>query len=50
MASPELKTKTPINSKKDSDLKGTLASVFILGFVLVSIWIGVYALFVERLG
>lgn len=50
MTSPKLKTKSPMPSEKDSDLKGTLASVFILGFVLVSIWIGVYALFVGRLG
>lgn len=50
MAAPEIKDKTHIKSEKDSDLKGTLASVFILGFILVIVWISVYSLFVNRLG
>ncbi|MBD8068160.1 cytochrome c oxidase subunit 2A [Bacillus sp. PS06] len=29
--------------------KGTLASVFILGFFLIVTWLGVYFLFLDRL-
>ncbi len=32
-----------------SSLKGTLASVFLLGFFLIVTWVGVYFLFLDRL-
>lgn len=34
---------------EDSNLKGTLASVFLLGFFLIFMWVSVYFLFLERL-
>lgn len=47
--------KTEINSKKkikvedhSSDLTGTLASVFLLGFFIIVTWVGVYFLFLDR--
>lgn len=50
MAAPEIKDKTHMESERDPELKGTLASVFILGLFLAIVWIGVYSLFVDRLG
>jgi hypothetical protein len=41
------KTKTIVEDR--SSLKGTLASVFILGFFLIATWLGVYFLFLDRL-
>lgn len=48
---------TPLNNSKPkvkandehSELKGTLASVFLLGFFLIFTWVSVYYLFLERL-
>jgi len=34
---------------EDNNLKGTLASVFLLGFFLIFTWVSVYYLFLERL-
>ncbi|MGG3562536.1 cytochrome c oxidase subunit 2A [Neobacillus rhizosphaerae] len=48
MAKPELKTKQKTEIEDSSSLKGTLASVFFLGFFIVVTWVGVYYLFVER--
>lgn len=48
MAKAELKTKQKTEIEDSSSLKGTLASVFILGFFIVVSWVGVYYLFVER--
>ncbi|MCH1627342.1 cytochrome c oxidase subunit 2A [Ferdinandcohnia quinoae] len=45
-------TKTKTKSKVEDDhssLKGTLASVFILGAFLIVSWLGVYFLFLDRL-
>ncbi|WP_163100944.1 cytochrome c oxidase subunit 2A [Peribacillus alkalitolerans] len=49
MAQPELKNKTKTQIEDHSSLKGTLASVFILGFFLVITWVSVYFLFLDRL-
>ncbi|PBB07082.1 MULTISPECIES: cytochrome C oxidase subunit II [Salimicrobium] len=35
--------------KKESSLKGTLISVFVVGFIIVAMWIGVYTLYIGRL-
>ncbi|WP_347862036.1 cytochrome C oxidase subunit II [Salimicrobium sp. PL1-032A] len=35
--------------KKDPSLKGTLISVFVVLFIIVAMWIGVYALYIVRL-
>lgn len=49
MAKAELKTtqKTELEDEKSS-LKGTLASVFLLGLFLIVSWISVYYLFLDR--
>ena len=49
MAKPELSRKTIVKTEKPSNLRGTLASVFILGAFLIVTWVGVYFLFLSRL-
>ncbi|KAF0818735.1 MULTISPECIES: cytochrome c oxidase subunit 2A [unclassified Cytobacillus] len=48
MAKTELSRKTKTEIEDRSSLKGTLASVFLLGFFLVMTWVGVYLLFISR--
>lgn len=48
MAQAELKTKQKSDVDDRSSLKGTLASVFLLGLFIVVTWVSVYLLFVER--
>ncbi|MFE4350429.1 cytochrome c oxidase subunit 2A [Peribacillus butanolivorans] len=48
MAAPKLKNKSQI--KETSNLKGTLASVLILGIILIIAWVSIYFIFVNRLG
>lgn len=48
MAHPELSKKTKTKVEDSSSLKGTLASVFLLGFFLIITWLGVFFLFVDR--
>lgn len=48
MAKPELSRKTKTEIEDSSSLKGTLASVFLLGFILVVTWVSVYFLFLDR--
>jgi hypothetical protein len=49
MAKTELNTKKKIKVKDhDSELTGTLASVFLLGFFIIVTWLGVWLLFVDR--
>ncbi|MEH7352737.1 cytochrome c oxidase subunit 2A [Neobacillus drentensis] len=48
MAKAELKTKQKTEVEDSSSLKGTLASVFLLGAFLIVTWAGVYYLFVDR--
>ncbi|KAB2338265.1 cytochrome c oxidase subunit 2A [Cytobacillus depressus] len=48
MAKPELSRQPEPEIEDSSSLKGTLASVFILGLFLIVIWAGVYALFLDR--
>lgn len=50
MAKTELsrKTETNIEIEDSSSLKGTLASVFLLGIILIVTWAGVYLLFLDR--
>ncbi|KAF0826020.1 cytochrome c oxidase subunit 2A [Cytobacillus firmus] len=48
MAKTELSRKTKTEIKASSSLKGTLASVFLLGFFLIITWVGVYLLFISR--
>jgi len=49
MAQPQLKNKPDPHNDKHGSLKGTLASVIILGLVIVITWASVYSLFVSRL-
>jgi hypothetical protein len=50
MAKPQLANpETKVKSEDHASLKGTLASVFFLGFFLIFTWIGVYYLFIDRL-
>jgi hypothetical protein len=48
MAKAELNNQTKTEVEDSSSLKGTLASVFLLGFFLIATWVGVYFLFLER--
>jgi Cytochrome c oxidase subunit IIa family len=48
MAKAELKTKQNTEIEDSSSLKGTLASVFLLGAFIVVSWVSVYYLFVDR--
>jgi len=51
MAKPYLSTQTtePAANKEPSTLKGTLASVLLLGLFIAAVWGGVFALYVSRL-
>lgn len=51
VAKTELKNNVhpQIKTEDRSSLKGTLASVFLLGFFLIITWVGVYFLFLDRL-
>jgi hypothetical protein len=51
MVKPELQqTKTNTKMKdQETPLKGTLASVFLLGFFIIFTWVSVYFLFLHRL-
>jgi hypothetical protein len=42
------KTKMKLKTEDSSSLKGTLVSVFLLGFFLIISWVGVFLLFLER--
>lgn len=48
MAQPQLEKKTSTKLEDKSTLKGTLASVFLLGFFLIITWVGVFFLFLDR--
>lgn len=48
MANTELGRKNKTKIEDASSLKGTLASVFILGLFLIGVWAGVYILFTDR--
>lgn len=48
MAKTEIKTKQKTETEDSSSLKGTLASVFILGIFIIATWAGVFYLFVDR--
>jgi hypothetical protein len=49
MAKAEINTKKKIKVKEhDSDLTGTLASVFMLGFFIIITWVSVWMLFLDR--
>jgi hypothetical protein len=48
MAKAQLKAKQQTEVEDSSSLKGTLASVLLLGFFLVVTWASVYYLFVDR--
>jgi hypothetical protein len=51
MAKPELQ-QTKMNTKmkeQETPLKGTLVSVFLLGFFIIFSWVSVYFLYLHRL-
>lgn len=50
MAKTELQneTKTSTEVVEESNLKGTLISVFFVGFFLILTWLGVFLLFLSR--
>ena len=48
MAKVEMKTKQKVEIEDRSSLKGTLASVFLLGIFIIVTWVSVYYLFVDR--
>ncbi|MFS0781441.1 cytochrome c oxidase subunit 2A [Bacillus sp. 1P06AnD] len=49
MAQTQLKKQTDARKESHSSLKGTLASVSIVGAVILVTWVSVYFLFVNRL-
>lgn len=49
MAQTQLKKNNQPHSEEHSSLKGALASVFIVGFIIIITWVGVYFLFLDRL-
>ena len=49
MAQSQIKNKPDSHNDEHGSLKGTLASVIILGLVIVITWVSVYSLFVSRL-
>jgi len=49
MAKAELQQTSPKMKEKEPPLKGTLASVFLLGFFIIFSWVSVYFLFLHRL-
>jgi hypothetical protein len=48
MVKVDLKTQKKTEIEDSSSLKGTLASVFLLGIFLVVTWVSVYFLFLDR--
>ncbi|WP_019155954.1 hypothetical protein [Robertmurraya massiliosenegalensis] len=48
MAKAELKSDTRTEIEDSSSLKGTLASVFFVGFFIIVLWVGVYFLYLDR--
>ncbi|MFC5732993.1 cytochrome c oxidase subunit 2A [Cytobacillus gottheilii] len=48
MAKTELRKNVKTEVEDRSSLKGTLASVFLLGFFLIVSWVGVFFLFLDR--
>lgn len=48
MANTEINTKQKTEIEDGSSLKGTLVSVFFVGFFIVASWLGVYFLFLDR--
>lgn len=48
MAKAELKSETRTEVEDSSSLKGTLTSVFLIGFFIVVLWVGVYFLYLDR--
>jgi hypothetical protein len=49
MAKTEISTKKKIKVEDhDTELSGTLASVFLLGFFIIVTWVGVWFLFLDR--
>ncbi|WP_174733951.1 cytochrome c oxidase subunit 2A [Mesobacillus harenae] len=48
MAQPQLHKKTNSKLEETNSLKGTLASVILLGFFIIFTWVGVYFLFLDR--
>jgi hypothetical protein len=48
MANLDVKTKQKVEVEDKSSLKGTLASVLLLGVFIIITWVSVYYLFVER--
>ncbi|MFZ7943099.1 MULTISPECIES: cytochrome c oxidase subunit 2A [Bacillaceae] len=48
MAKAGLKTNQKTEVEDSSSLKGTMASVFLLGAFIIVTWVSVYYLFVDR--
>ncbi|MEH7125231.1 cytochrome c oxidase subunit 2A [Bacillus sp. JJ1532] len=48
MAKPELSRQPETEIEDSSSLKGTLASVMILGVILIVTWVSIYSLFLDR--
>jgi hypothetical protein len=48
MANPQLNHKPKVKAEDSSSLKGTLASVLILGLFLIVSWFGVFYIFIDR--
>jgi hypothetical protein len=48
MAQIKHKTDVKVNTDDNINLKGTLVSVFLVGFVIVATWVSVYFVYLDR--
>nr|WP_295971950.1 cytochrome c oxidase subunit 2A [uncultured Bacillus sp.] len=48
MAQPKHKTEGKATADENTNLKGTLASVFLVGFVIIATWVSVYFVYLDR--
>lgn len=48
MQKTELDRQSKVEIEDNSSLKGTLISVFLVGFVIVAFWVAVYSVFSSR--
>jgi hypothetical protein len=48
MTQPKLTSERKKNGEDNTNLKGTLASVFLVGFFIVATWVSVFFLYLNR--
>lgn len=48
MAQPKHKTDGKVSVEENTNLKGTLVSVFLVGAIIVATWVSVYFVYLDR--